>query len=66
MAANLQEIGYDAGFYEPAADGHGDGKDNAEAGTFATLGVTFLHTVEIIEQRRNEIARAWDEFFGEG
>ncbi len=42
MAAKLQEMGYDASFYEPAAGGHGHGKDNAEAATFAALGVTFL------------------------
>ncbi len=42
MAAKLQEMGYDASFYEPAAGGHGCGKDNAEAATFAALGITFL------------------------
>lgn len=42
MAAKLQEMGYDASFYEPAAGGHGYGKDNAEAATFAALGITFL------------------------
>ncbi len=42
MAAKLQEMGYDASFYEPAAGGHGYGKDNAEAATFTALGITFL------------------------
>ena len=42
MAAKLQAMGYDASFYEPAAGGHGYGKDNAEAATFAALGITFL------------------------
>lgn len=42
MAAKLQEMGCDASFYEPAAGGHGYGKDNSEAATFSALGVTFL------------------------
>lgn len=42
MAAKLQAMGYDALFYEPAAGGHGYGKDNAEVADFATLGLTFL------------------------
>jgi prolyl oligopeptidase len=42
MAAKLQEMGYDASFYEPAAGGHGYGKNNAEAATFMALGITFL------------------------
>ena len=42
MAAKLQALGYDALFYEPAAGGHGYGKDNAEAASFATLGMRFL------------------------
>lgn len=42
MAANPQELGYDAGFYEPAAGGHHYRKDNIEATIFATLGATFL------------------------
>jgi len=42
MAAKLQAMGYDASFYEPAAGGHGYGKDNAEAATFMALGITFL------------------------
>ncbi len=42
MAAKLQAMGYDASFYEPAAGGHGYGKDNAEVATFAALGMAFL------------------------
>jgi prolyl oligopeptidase len=42
MAAKLQAMGYDALFYEPAAGGHGYGKDNAEVASFAALGLTFL------------------------
>jgi prolyl oligopeptidase len=42
MAAKLQAMGYDARFYEPAAGGHGYGKDNAEVAGFAALGMTFL------------------------
>lgn len=42
MAAKLQALGYDALFYEPAAGGHGYGKDNAEVASFAALGLTFL------------------------
>ena len=42
MAAKLQAMGYDAHFYEPAAGGHGYGKDNAEVATFVALGLTFL------------------------
>jgi prolyl oligopeptidase len=42
MAAKLQAMGYDALFYEPAAGGHGYGKDNAEIASFAALGMTFL------------------------
>ena len=41
MAANLQEMGYNASFHKPAAGGHVYGKDKAEAATFATLGATF-------------------------
>lgn len=29
-------------FYEPAAGGHGYGKDNRERATFVALGYTFL------------------------
>lgn len=42
MAAKLQKLGYDARFYEPAAGGHGYGKDNAEAARFMALGAAFL------------------------
>jgi prolyl oligopeptidase len=42
MAAKLQAMGYDAYFYEPAAGGHGYGKDNRERAAFAALGYTFL------------------------
>ncbi len=42
MAAKLQAMGYDAHFYEPAAGGHGFGKDNAERAAFAALGYAFL------------------------
>jgi prolyl oligopeptidase len=42
MAAKLQAMGYDALFYEPAAGGHGYGKDNAEVASFAALGMAFL------------------------
>ena len=42
MAAKLQAMGYDAHFYEPAAGGHGYGKDNAEVAAFVALGMNFL------------------------
>ena len=42
MAAKLQAMGYDAHFYEPAAGGHGYGKDNAEVASFVALGFEFL------------------------
>ena len=42
MAAKLQAMGYDAHFYEPAAGGHGYGKDNAEVAAFVALGMGFL------------------------
>ena len=42
MAAKLQVLGYEAHFYEPAAGGHGFGKDNAEVASFAALGMLFL------------------------
>ena len=42
MAAKLQAMGYDASFYEPAAGGHGYGKDNAEVAGFVSLGMRFL------------------------
>ena len=42
MAAKLQALGYDACFYEPAAGGHGYGKDNRERAAFIALGHAFL------------------------
>ena len=42
MAAKLQEMGYTAFFYEPAAGGHGYGKNNRERASFITLGYRFL------------------------
>lgn len=42
FAAKLQAMGYPAWFYEPAAGGHGFGKDNAERAAFMALGFTFL------------------------
>ncbi len=42
MAAKLQAMGYDASFYEPAAGGHGYGKDNAEVAAFTALGYRFM------------------------
>jgi prolyl oligopeptidase len=42
FAAKLQALGYPALFYEPAAGGHGYGKDNAEIAQFAAVGMTFL------------------------
>ncbi len=42
MAAKLQAMGYEAYFYEPAAGGHGFGKDNKERAAFTALGYTFL------------------------
>jgi prolyl oligopeptidase len=42
MAAKLQALGYRAWFHEPAAGGHGYGKDNAEVASFAALGAAFL------------------------
>lgn len=43
MAAKLRAMGYeDAWFYEPAAGGHGYGKDNRERATFSALGYAFL------------------------
>jgi prolyl oligopeptidase len=44
MAAKLQAMGYDAYFYEPAAGGHGYGKDNQERAAFVALGFEFLRT----------------------
>ena len=42
MAAKLQAMGYEAYFYEPAAGGHGYGKDHGEQATFISLGYAFL------------------------
>jgi prolyl oligopeptidase len=42
MAAKLRALGYTAYFHEPAAGGHGYGKDNQEIATSAALGVAFL------------------------
>ena len=42
MAAKLQAMGYEAWFYEPAAGGHGYGKDNRERASFIALGYSFL------------------------
>ncbi|KRQ97393.1 peptidase S9 [Bradyrhizobium jicamae] len=42
MAAKLQAMGYEAYFYEPAAGGHGYGKDNRERAGFIALGYAFL------------------------
>ena len=44
FAAKLQALGYAAHFYEPAAGGHGYGKDNAERAGFVALGLDFLWT----------------------
>jgi hypothetical protein len=37
MAAKLQAMGYEAFFYEPAAGGHGYGKDHLEQATVANV-----------------------------
>jgi prolyl oligopeptidase len=42
MTAKLQAMGYEAYFYEPAAGGHGYGKDNRERAAFTALGYAFL------------------------
>ncbi|HTA99493.1 MAG TPA: prolyl oligopeptidase family serine peptidase [Bradyrhizobium sp.] len=42
MTAKLQAMGYEAWFYEPAAGGHGYGKDNSERAAFTALGYAFL------------------------
>ncbi|MGB7918298.1 MAG: prolyl oligopeptidase family serine peptidase [Rhodomicrobium sp.] len=42
MAAKLQAMGYEAYFYEPAAGGHGYGKDNKERAALVALGYRFL------------------------
>jgi len=38
----LQAMGYEAHFYEPAAGGHGYGKDHGEMAAFISLGYAFL------------------------
>ncbi len=42
FAAKLKAMGYDAHFYEPAAGGHGHGKNNFERAEFTALGLGFL------------------------
>jgi prolyl oligopeptidase len=42
MAAKLQAMGYETYFYEPAAGGHGYGKDNKDTAAFVALGYAFL------------------------
>jgi prolyl oligopeptidase len=42
MTAKLQAMGYEAYLYEPAAGGHGYGKDNKERAAFIALGYAFL------------------------
>jgi len=42
MTAKLQAMGYEAYLYEPAAGGHGYGKDNKEIAAFQVLGYGFL------------------------
>jgi prolyl oligopeptidase len=42
MTAKLQAMGYEAYLFEPAAGGHGYGKDNSERAAFTVLGYTFL------------------------
>jgi prolyl oligopeptidase len=42
MTAKLQAMGYEANLYEPAAGGHGYGKDNKERAAFLSLGYRFL------------------------
>jgi prolyl oligopeptidase len=42
MTAKLQAMGYETYFYEPAAGGHGYGKDNKERAAFTALGYAFL------------------------
>ena len=50
-AAKLQTMGYEAYFYEPAAGGHGYGKDNAERAAFTALGYNFLRRSRPITTR---------------
>jgi len=42
MAAKLQAMGYEAYYYEPAAGGHGYGRDNKEVAAFVALGYAFM------------------------
>jgi prolyl oligopeptidase len=42
MTAKLQAMGYEAYLYEPAAGGHGYGKDNRERAAFTALGYAYL------------------------
>ncbi|ANW05887.1 peptidase S9 [Bradyrhizobium icense] len=42
MAAKLQAMGYEAYFYEPAAGGHGYGRDHRECAGYEVLGFRFL------------------------
>lgn len=42
MAAKLRDLGYDVWLYEPAAGGHGYGKDSRERAAFIALGYRFL------------------------
>jgi prolyl oligopeptidase len=42
MTAKLHAIGYEVFYYEPAAGGHGYGKDNKERAAFTALGYAFL------------------------
>jgi prolyl oligopeptidase len=42
MTAKLQAMGYETYLYEPAAGGHGYGKDNKERAAFIALGYGFL------------------------
>ena len=42
MAAKLQAMGYEAWYYEPAAGGHGYGKDHKQTAAFMAIGVAFM------------------------
>lgn len=42
LAAKLQEMGYEAYFYEPETGGHARGKDSKERAAFTALGLRFL------------------------
>jgi prolyl oligopeptidase len=55
MAAKLRAMGYEAYFYEPAAGGHGYGKDNRERASFTALGYNFLrHGIGWTQDRGRE------------